>query len=344
MTSITQTQAINNSVFASAFGDAWGYRQEFRSFNEIATIKPPFPEGVAYITDDTQMGIAAMTGVLNSWKQVKLLESDPSNGKAANLVRLAIAEEFLKWFVDPRNNRAPGSTCMTALGFLKRVKHIKTGREETNVDSKGCGANMRNPLFGLLPLSEETIIRLSLLQCEITHSHPLALSSAVLTALMTRAVFNGEVNIGQGDGSLFAYALRKTRELKNLPNPTDTYLYPKGLEMMEEFLEAHAADMQVFLGADSSTDPCYILNSEGWVAEEAFLVALAITDLHGEDAIEVLRRTITTNGDSDSMAAISGAFVGAGHIEPVFPEDWYSRLEPEYYDDLKHISSIINSK
>ena len=343
----TSSAKVRNAIFGSAYGDAWGYRQEFKNFETISLEQPEFPNKTAFITDDTQMGLTAMKAVLDNWDIISNITLNASNEEDfSRHMRIMFGYEFIDWQNDPRNNRAPGNACMTALYQLSSTT-IRTGLEGTQYNSKGCGANMRNPWFGLLPLPEDKIIRLSILQAEVTHGHPLALSSAVLTALVTRAIFTGEVQIATGNNQLFQYAVQKTQELlaaetnKLVPiNPR----YTVGLFLLSEFIDSHKEMVEDFGNNPIDTDPCVLLNSAGWVAEEALLTALVVGDMHGDNPVEALRRIVYTSGDSDSMAAIMGTFVGASHSEPVFPQEWENRLEPEYLQDLNsrvaHIVSL----
>ena len=338
---------VRNAIFGSAYGDAWGYRQEFKNFETISSQQPDFPHKTAFITDDTQMGLAAMKAVLDNWDIISQLTIDESNEEDfSRHMRLMFAYEFIDWQNDPRNNRAPGNTCMGALyDFADSRK--RTGLEGTRYDSKGCGANMRNPWFGLLPISEEKVIRLSILQAEVTHSHPLALASAVMTALLTRAIFDGKVELATGNNELFEYVVTKTDTLLEFENNKPTPLnsrYVQGLVMLKDFFESRRTLTMEFSSHPFNTDPCRLLQSAGWVAEEALLTALVVADMHGNDPVEALRRIVYTSGDSDSMAAIMGTFVGAYHSESIFPQEWEDKLEPEYLHDLNsrvaHIASL----
>lgn len=334
---IVSSRKVHNAIFGSAYGDAWGYRQEFKDFATISAQKPEFPVKTAFITDDTQMGLAAMKAVLDNWTIISTMVIDSSNEmNFSRHMRLMFAYEFIEWSNDPRNNRAPGNTCMTALYKLEDSA-MRTGLEGSQRSSKGCGANMRNPWFGLLPLSEDSIIRLSLLQAEVTHSHPLALSSAVLTALATKAVFDGTVTLATGNNELFKFVTEKTHQLLEMENKRATPLnaiYTEGLIQLKDFLASRSLHVEEFANSPINMDPCVLLKSDGWVAEEALLVSVVIADTHGDNPVEALRRVVYTSGDSDSMAAIAGTFVGAAHSGIVFPNEWATRLEPDYLEEL----------
>ena len=75
-------------------------------------------------------------------------------------------------------------------------------------------------------------------------------------------------------------------------------------------------------------DPCASAG-EGWRAQETVATALLCVDALPDDPIDALRRATVTNGDSDSIAAVAGAILGALHRDP-WPDEWADRLEPRY--------------
>jgi ADP-ribosylglycohydrolase len=336
---MTTEHSIHNSLHSLAYGDAWGNDTEFvKDFKKIFNKHPEFPEK-AFITDDTQMSIYALRPLLNNWDTVLELNKDPHNKTNAQNVRIIIANSFLEWEIDPKNNRAPGATCLNALTDLRESAFI-TGLEGSIIKSKGCGANMRDPWYGLLPVTEDTLEELSLLQCEITHGHPLALSSAVLTAFAVRAVHTGEVELGKND--LYVYLITKAKELlyRNVTLKSQRPAYIQGLRDIIDFLISRRQNVEVFSHTDITTDVCVDLRAEGWIAEEALLLGAVVADTYVNEPIEGLRRLVYSSGDSDSIAAIGGAILGVAHKEKnVFPQTWKPRLEEDYssiLDDLQN--------
>lgn len=57
-------------------------------------------------------------------------------------------------------------------------------------------------------------------------------------------------------------------------------------------------------------------------------------DLFPEDPWSAVRRSVTTDGDSDTIAAVTGALAGFFYPFPWkgVPEDWFTRLEPMYQE------------
>jgi ADP-ribosylglycohydrolase len=77
---------------------------------------------------------------------------------------------------------------------------------------------------------------------------------------------------------------------------------------------------------DPHRDPCDIAG-EGWVAEEALMVALHTLLCFPDDPTNALRRAAFTSGDSDSIASITGALAGAAYGRKAFPHQWIRNLE-----------------
>lgn len=73
-------------------------------------------------------------------------------------------------------------------------------------------------------------------------------------------------------------------------------------------------------------DPCKVAG-EGWVADEALMVALHTLMCFPDDPTNALRRAAFTSGDSDSIASITGALAGAAYGRRGFPAGWIRNLE-----------------
>lgn len=327
---------IRNSIYASAVGDAWGNVTEFNFSPDIKN--PQLYPLHAFITDDTQMALYALQGLKNS---PNIDELNLTVEKDKTIVRQQIGKQFLVWLKDPDNNRAPGQTCLNALNLLK-LKRNKTGLEGTQSHSKGCGANMRNPWFGLLPYTEQDIVELSYIQAEITHSHPLAYSASALTALAVKDIYTRTVILEKGKPNLFV-SLIKTTERLLANNCNSNPAVKEGLVMMQKFLnQRQDAYYRMISSDDTVTDICDYLNAEGWVAEEALLLAVATADLHQYDLFRALERAVHTRGDSDSIACIAGSIIGAGISTQL---DWLQemsdRLETRYLKEIEESISYL---
>lgn len=62
---------------------------------------------------------------------------------------------------------------------------------------------------------------------------------------------------------------------------------------------------------------------EGWLSHETLVCAALCLDLFPEDPWSAVRRSVTTDGDSDTIAAVTGALAGSVHPFPWkgVPED-----------------------
>ncbi|MEV6237853.1 ADP-ribosylglycohydrolase family protein [Lentzea sp. NPDC051838] len=317
---------IAGSFYGLAFGDALGAPTEFMTVAEIEReFGPDGPELVgdpARVTDDTQMALAvawALHGV---------------ERYSADVLEPRLRERFVAWAHSPENNRAPGMTCLRACGGLAEGAPWV---EATIAGSKGCGANMRVTPVGLLPgLDLEVLAGVSQLQAAMTHGHPTALAASELTAYATRLLVDG-VELADVPAALLdrcgerreVYLEEWLGSLWEVPGATtpDDFI-ARGWDECGAVLERLVAALAL---PDDGLDAC-LATGEGWIAEEALATGLYCAVRHADDPMRSLVRAARTSGDSDSIAALAGAFVGAAHGIEAWPEDWVARIE--YGDQL----------
>ncbi len=319
----------SGSLFGLAYGDALGKPTEFLDHATIvARYGPAGPRNLpepALVTDDTQLALAVAEALLGAGAPL-----DPV------AVETALRREFLGWARSPDNNRAPGMTCLRACGTLAEGVRWQ---DASVLDSKGCGANMRVTPVGLVPdLTDEERAGAAQLQAALTHGHPTALAAAELTAVTVRWLADG---VPPAD---LVPALRQhCRQERHTYHERwlgDLWQRP-GVRSPAAFI-AHgwaecAAALDRLARAPSVVgDPCAVTGA-GWIAEEALATALYCFLATPGDPVTVISRAAATSGDSDSIAALAGAFAGALHGMDAWPAAWADRIE--YADRLAHVAA-----
>lgn len=87
-----------------------------------------------------------------------------------------------------------------------------------------------------------------------------------------------------------------------------------------------------------SQDPCVVAGG-GWVAEEALTASLHTLLCFPDEPTDALRRAAFTDGDSDSIASITGALAGAAYGRSAFPAHWVGNIE--YRHELDALTNSL---
>ncbi|HSK98137.1 MAG TPA: ADP-ribosylglycohydrolase family protein [Euzebyales bacterium] len=320
MTEAADTAA--GSLFGLAYGDALGGPTEFLTVEEIQRrYGPSGPSDLAgdpaRVTDDTQMALCV------GWAL-----HDAPTAHPVTLEPL-LRERFVAWSVSPDNDRAPGRTCLEA---CERLADGVLWQDATVLGSKGCGANMRVPPAGLVPGYDlDTLAGVAQLQAGMTHGHPTALAASELTALTVRMV-RDDVPVAEVPRLLRARCLEQRVVYRH--EWLGTLWQRPGVASQEEFIARGWDECLAVLDRlddalatpDDGGDPC-LATGAGWVAEEALATALLCALRHADDPVAALARAATTSGDSDSIACLTGAFLGASHGMAAWPLAWAERSE-----------------
>ena len=322
--------SATGSLFGLAYGDSMGKPTEFQRFEDIVREYGPagpsdLPEG-ALVTDDTQMALAVAEALL---EQPAGAEPEPE-ALTASLIK-----HFVTWAHSPDNNRAPGMTCLRACGGL--AQGLPWARA-TQRGSKGCGANMRVTPVALMPgLAPATAAGIAQLQAALTHGHATGLAASDLTAYATHLLLTGTAPV-----DLVPALRERCQEQRAVYHGAwlgDELWRVPGRQSPEEFISAGwdecAAVLDRLAAAltqlDPDADPCRA-TGEGWIAEEALATALLCFLMYPDEPVRALGRAAATSGDSDSIAALAGAFAGARLGLAAFPPEWADRIE--YRDRL----------
>lgn len=315
MTSNSYANRVRGCLFGGAVGDAFGYAVEFLRLDSIKEIygeggiqKPELNAGMHIVSDDTQMTMFTLEGLLRATR------GDPDDIVAQ--VRLA----YLDWYATQsqpipswkpagrlylqdslRCRRAPGNTCLSALdqdGY---------GTLDTRAnDSKGCGGVMRVAPIGLLKeLSPTQALEIGAQTAAITHGHPSGYWSSGALAAIVRLLF---------DGIDIASASEQTAHLLSDK--------PESGEVTRAIDAALAAARNTTQHAESGVSSL----GEGWVGEEALAIGIYAA-LKGKSFQRVLSIGSNHDGDSDSTASIAGQIYGAWKGDSDLPEKWVEKLD-----------------
>jgi ADP-ribosyl-[dinitrogen reductase] hydrolase len=310
---------ILGCLLGGAAGDALGYAVEFDSwdairdrFGDAGIAEPVSNHGEINVSDDTQMTLFTLEGLLRSKTELAARDFD---GVVAN-----IRQAYLDWLntqeggrsrhglfgqiaADPRLRRAmaPGLTCLSAL----RAGGHGTVERPLN-DSKGCGGVMRVAPIGLMASSPEDAAELAARAAALTHGHPSGYWSAAAMAAMIRMALDGA---GLDDSARKASAIISRRDGAH-----------ETVAMIDAALKAASAARSDHRQAIAS------LGDGGWCGDDALAIGL-YSALRGKSFPQVLSIAANHDGDSDSTASIAGQLYGASKGLADLPNQWIRRLD-----------------
>ena len=328
--SYAEEQKIKSSLFSSAIGDALGRVTEFigsvenqferypggltsfRDFKESdwENIPSSFKESkIAPYTDDTRMALLVADVLVESCKNKWNKETTMSQ----------IAKAFINDLENSQYGwaayyRVPGNACIAGVRVLKR----KSSQEQSTLgwwdarasNAGGCGSVMRAFPFGLAFSSDpEKAKTWAADHSKITHGAPCALASCAAMALGIAEALRGEKDeqaiIWDMIEAAYSYdkltadkmikALLYAQEAKALLISYGGVSLQKAFNH-PEFVALHKQVFTDFLG---------------WSAHDALAATIYVFALFPKDISCALYVAVHTPGDSDSIAAMAGALVGA---------------------------------
>lgn len=302
------------SLLAGAAGDALGAPVEFMN---LSAIRAQFGAGgirdyvaayggVGKITDDTQMMLFTAEGCLRALHHARTTGLDHSEEiiRAAYLRWLATQSagafqadrtSFLMQQPALFSRRAPGNTCLSALG--------RRGGERNH--SKGCGGIMRVAPCGIVHAGDAAAAFALGLQCaRLTHGHPTGYLSAGAFAAVIADVSTGKA---LPDAIVAARSILR----RHAGHEETLAAINQALQMVEDGAGPHEAIPVL---------------GEGWIAEEALAIALYCA-LVASNVEEGIVAAVNITGDSDSTGAMTGNLLGAMHGAASLPARWLATLE-----------------
>jgi len=316
-------------LLGGAIGDAFGYAVEFSSLQNIrerfgpsGITAPVLHDGKLVVSDDTQMTLFTLEGLLQSLK-------NESGWRSACIP--SIRHAYLDWLHTQRGHaptgtpvtsdrlihrqamcaqRAPGNTCLSALGSGGHGSIDQPINE-----SKGCGGAMRTAPIGLLALTgADDIFRIGSEAAALTHGHPSGYLSAGTVAALVRVLIDGtSLSTRPGTYSDSSAIDQCCCILQTYPNHEETLAaMQKAVQLASKKADSHALAVESLGG--------------GWVGEEALAIALYAV-LSAESYVEAISIASNHGGDSDSTASITGQLWGAAHGLAGMPHEWVTSID-----------------
>lgn len=320
--------SIRGCLMAGAAGDALGYEVEFvrrrsilsRFGEQGITTFALDGNGKALISDDTQMTLFTANGMLMGLtrgymrgiggrpeKYVDGAYLDWYYTQTGRKKEILINDFHYTWLRDlpeMAHRRAPGNTCLQACESMFRGKPVLN-------NSKGCGGIMRVAPMALLDAgyasrsencySIEELAEAGGEIAECTHKHPLGfLPASLLTVLLYKVVPMTPEQVCEEIDGIVADTV----------NILD-HIYKGKYEYDKRYLE-ELTNKAVLLAHSNLSDADAIrLLGEGWVAEEAWVIALFCAIRHIYSVEDAIIASVNHDGDSDSTGSICGNIMGA---------------------------------
>lgn len=317
-------------LLGGAIGDALGYPIEFLNLNEIydrygrngiENLEVNIISGRALISDDTQMTLFTVEGILsyeNKRKQGEEISISKctfySYERWLYTQGCTLLEEY-NYLINERNSplfnykelfsqRAPGNSCIMSLQHIKD-NNFGTTKNHIN-NSKGCGGVMRTAPAGLYYINRNR--KAFDLGCElaaITHGHPTGyLSAGAFSSIISDLCI----------GLLIEEAVENAIKIL------------KSIDGNEEIV--NALNMAVLLAKDGNPNPKKLSKlGRGWIGEEALAIAIYCVLSYPEDFEKAVKLSVNHSGDSDSTGAICGNIMGAKLGLKSIPKNWINKLE-----------------
>lgn len=315
-------------LIGGAAGDALGYAVEFMSsedifikYGEKGITAFQLQDGKALISDDTQMTLFTANGLLYASTMQQTggpFESYPASIALAyrDWLRTQQASQSkgsVSWLNNiPKMNsrRAPGNTCLTALGSGVCGKIAAPVN-----DSKGCGGIMRVAPIGLyLQSLGFSLYDSDLIAAEaaaVTHGHPLGYMPAAALA----QIIGYAVNM---PGSPLLYSVMSAKHALGKIFPNDVHLSTMA-GLIDKAIELSLMDLD-------DLDAIRQLG-EGWTGEECLAIAIYCSLKYSDNFEEALIASVNHDGNSDSTGAVTGNILGAYLGMDAIPGKFIENLE-----------------
>ncbi|MBP2337487.1 ADP-ribosylglycohydrolase [Saccharothrix coeruleofusca] len=315
-------------LLAGAVADALGAPIESKPMDQVRELAGPAgitgmipaSDGVGRITDDTQMTLFTMEGLIRAHARTRR----GGKGDVVHALQMAYqrwlhtqgtpwakargprdtTDSPTGWLIGVRGlfkRRAPGATCFFALQDYGTTGRTGTVANPVN-NSKGCGGVMRAAPVALWSDDPAEVFAVAAASAAITHGHPSGYLPAGVLAVMVRSLLHGaDLRSALADGRA---------QLVRWEHHEET---SAALDAAEALAGPPTPERVASLG-------------DGAVGESALAIAV-YSALTTDTLSAALLASVNHDGDSDSTGAVCGNIVGALYGEAAIDPTWLAQLE-----------------
>ena len=318
-------------LIGGAAGDALGYPVEFMKDSDIFSkygnngiTEYSLENGVAEISDDTQMTLFTATGLLYGHTRGMtrgIMGSYPNyvfesykDWYRTQIERYPLPkEQHTSWLVDIPELfvcRDPGYTCISTIsnginGTINRPLN----------KSKGCGGVMRVAPVGLYFSEKWSSEKVDMIGAEVaalTHGHPLGyIPAAGLVHIINLVAHNDDISL-----------IDAVKDMKR----SIAQLFSDKM-FLQDFLDLVDKAIELSQKSDINDLDAIRQIGEGWVAEETLAIAIYCSLKYSDDFDKALIASVNHSGDSDSTGAVTGNILGAYLGLKAIPQKYLDNLE-----------------
>lgn len=314
-------RACLGALLGTLIGDTLGLpyesmsRPRVQAFLRSKPLKQSFLLGRGMISDDTEHHCMVANALL-------------AHPQDLDAFRRSLAWRLRFWLLG-----LPAGIGGATMRALVRL-WLGVSPERSGVDSAGNGTAMRSALIGLMPGPEDHWRRYLKAATQITHSHPLAVEGSLIVALTAR--------LGAQHGPNLSFEQVREQALKECQEP----FWEQAFKDISEFLKSPEQSLEQLAdhwGLEGGVT--------GYIAHSLPIALAAVFRWPGE-GLMVIDEVVRLGGDTDTVAAIAGALVGAINGPEVWPEecfqdiwDWprsvaYCRALGEQFEDFARAPEV----
>lgn len=171
------------------------------------------------------------------------------------------------------------------MSTLRACLRMSIGRRRPGVHSAGNGAAMRAPILGALIADPARRVSLGRAIAQLTHTDPMGVDGALYTAEVTAALIDGADPLAAVHQGLTVVESEPVREA------------------VLDAIQLAESEAAMSIAADQLGNTGFVLHTVG-LATFGLLVAR-------DDVLSALSTVVHAGGDTDTIAAIVGAWLGA---------------------------------